>query len=45
MIDRVPAGRFCTEEEIAGLASYLARPQADYITGQTVLIDGGLTAY
>jgi NAD(P)-dependent dehydrogenase (short-subunit alcohol dehydrogenase family) len=45
MIDRVPAGRFCTEEEIAGLASYLASPQADYITGQTVLMDGGLTAY
>lgn len=45
LIDRIPVRRFCTEEEIAGLASYLASPQADYITGQTLLIDGGLTAY
>lgn len=45
LIDRIPVRRFCTEEEIAGLASYLASPQAEYITGQTLLIDGGLTAY
>jgi NAD(P)-dependent dehydrogenase (short-subunit alcohol dehydrogenase family) len=45
LIDRIPVGRFCTEEEIAGLASYLASPQAEYITGQTLLIDGGLTSY
>ena len=45
LIDRIPVGRFCSEEEIAGLASYLASPQAEYITGQTLLIDGGLTAY
>ena len=45
LLDRIPVGRFCTEEEIAGLASYLASPQAEYVTGQTLLIDGGLTAY
>jgi NAD(P)-dependent dehydrogenase (short-subunit alcohol dehydrogenase family) len=45
LVERIPVGRFCTEEEIAGLASYLASPQAEYITGQTLLIDGGLTAY
>lgn len=45
LIERIPVRRFCTEEEVAGLASYLASPQADYITGQTLLIDGGLTAY
>jgi NAD(P)-dependent dehydrogenase (short-subunit alcohol dehydrogenase family) len=45
LLDRIPVGRFCTEEEIAGLASYLASPQAEYITGQTLLIDGGLTSY
>jgi NAD(P)-dependent dehydrogenase (short-subunit alcohol dehydrogenase family) len=45
LIDRIPVGRFCTEEEIAGLASYLASPQAEYITGQTLLMDGGLTSY
>ena len=37
-----PVGRFCTEEEIAGLASYLASPQAE-VTGQTLLMDGGLS--
>ncbi len=45
LLDRIPVGRFCTEGEIAGLASYLASPQAEYITGQTLLIDGGLTSY
>lgn len=45
LIERIPVRRFCTEEEVAGLAAYLASPQADYITGQTLLLDGGLTAY
>ena len=45
LLDRIPVGRFCTEEEIAALASYLASPQAEYVTGQTLLIDGGLTSY
>jgi NAD(P)-dependent dehydrogenase (short-subunit alcohol dehydrogenase family) len=45
LLDRIPAGRFCTEEEIAALASFLASPQAEYITGQTLLVDGGLTSY
>jgi NAD(P)-dependent dehydrogenase (short-subunit alcohol dehydrogenase family) len=45
MIDRIPLRRFGTAEEVAGLACYLASPQAEYITGQTMLLDGGLTAY
>ena len=45
MIDRIPLRRFGTAEEVAGLACYLASPEAAYITGQTVLLDGGLTAY
>ncbi|MBC7778718.1 MAG: glucose 1-dehydrogenase [Proteobacteria bacterium] len=45
LLDRIPFGRFCTEDDVAGLASYLASTQADYITGQTLLVDGGLTAY
>ena len=45
MINRIPLRRFGTAEEVAGLACYLASPQAAYITGQTVLLDGGLTAY
>jgi NAD(P)-dependent dehydrogenase (short-subunit alcohol dehydrogenase family) len=45
MIDRIPFGRFCTEADVAAMASYLASPGAEYITGQTLLLDGGLTAY
>ena len=37
--------RSFTEEEIAALASYLASREAEYVTGQTLLIDGGLTSY
>lgn len=45
MTERIPLGRFCTPEEVAELARYLVSPQATYITGQTLLVDGGLTAY
>ena len=45
MINRVPLRRLCTAEEVAGMARYLASPQAAYITGQTMLLDGGLTSY
>jgi len=42
---RTPLGRFAAAEEIADLALFLASDQAAYITGQTVGIDGGWTAY
>jgi NAD(P)-dependent dehydrogenase (short-subunit alcohol dehydrogenase family) len=45
MIERIPFKRFCTESDVAGLASYLASPAAAYVTGQTLLVDGGLTSY
>jgi NAD(P)-dependent dehydrogenase (short-subunit alcohol dehydrogenase family) len=45
MIDRVPLKRFGTPEEMAGAVAYLASPPAAYITGQTLLLDGGLTSY
>lgn len=44
MVARVPAGRFGLPQEVAGLVAYLASPAAAYITGQTLLLDGGLTA-
>ena len=43
MMSRIPAGRFGSAEEVAGLIRYLLTPQAAYITGQTVVIDGGTT--
>jgi len=42
-IDRQPMGRLGTPEEIAALAVYLASDAAQFITGQAVIIDGGLT--
>ncbi|HKU69232.1 MAG TPA: glucose 1-dehydrogenase [Burkholderiales bacterium] len=45
MVDRVPLGRFGEPEEVAGAVRYLASPEAAYVTGQTLLLDGGLTSY
>ncbi len=39
-----PMGRAATTEEIVGLVSYLASPQASYITGAVLAADGGRTA-
>jgi NAD(P)-dependent dehydrogenase (short-subunit alcohol dehydrogenase family) len=45
MLNRIPLRRLGTPEEVALAVCYLASPQASYITGQTLLMDGGLTAY
>jgi NAD(P)-dependent dehydrogenase (short-subunit alcohol dehydrogenase family) len=37
----VPLGRFGTVEDVANMAIYLASPAGDYITGATMVIDGG----
>jgi NAD(P)-dependent dehydrogenase (short-subunit alcohol dehydrogenase family) len=42
---RIPLHRSATSEEVAAAVCYLASPQAAYITGHTLLLDGGLTAY
>lgn len=42
---RIPLARFGTVEEIAAAVCYLASPEAAYFTGQTLVLDGGLTAY
>jgi len=40
---RAPAGRWGQPEEIAGLAVFLASGASDYITGQMLVIDGGMS--
>jgi 3-oxoacyl-[acyl-carrier protein] reductase len=39
---QVPLGRFCTADEIADVVSFIASPQASYITGAVIPVDGGL---
>lgn len=38
----IPLGRVQTPEDVASFVSYLAGPDSDYMTGQSVMIDGGL---
>lgn len=44
VIDRVPLGRFGTPEEIANMILFLSSGMADYVTGQTLVVDGGFSA-
>ncbi|MDP1536637.1 MAG: SDR family oxidoreductase [Burkholderiales bacterium] len=45
MADRVPLRRLATAEDVAGAVSYLASARGEFVTGQTLVIDGGLSVY
>jgi 3-oxoacyl-[acyl-carrier protein] reductase len=42
-IAAIPLGRVAQPEEIAAVAAFFASDEASYITGQTLLVDGGRT--
>jgi NAD(P)-dependent dehydrogenase (short-subunit alcohol dehydrogenase family) len=44
LLTRIPVGRFATADEVGAAAVYLTSPAAAYITGQVLVLDGGLTA-
>jgi gluconate 5-dehydrogenase len=44
LVARIPLGRVGEPIDLAGLAIYLAAPASDFITGQIIFVDGGVTA-
>ena len=44
VLDRVPMGRWGTPEEIAQAALFLASDRSSFMTGQSLVVDGGLSA-
>ena len=43
--ERTPMGRWGQPEELVGTIVYLAAPASDFVTGQTVYVDGGWTIW
>jgi len=42
MLDRIPLKRFGEGRDVAGVVKFLLSPDAAYVTGQTLVVDGGM---
>jgi NAD(P)-dependent dehydrogenase (short-subunit alcohol dehydrogenase family) len=45
MLSHIPMARFGRPDDLKGVVVFLASPAAAYITGQVIVVDGGLTAW
>lgn len=44
-VEQIPAGRIAEPEDIAATAVFLASDDSDFVTGQTLVVDGGQTSW
>jgi 3-oxoacyl-[acyl-carrier protein] reductase len=44
LLGRIPMGKFGKPEDVANLVLFLASPLSDYLTGEVIAVDGGMTA-
>ncbi len=42
MLTRIPMARFGNPEDVASVCLFLASGESDYVTGQTIVVDGGM---
>jgi gluconate 5-dehydrogenase len=44
LIARIPLGRIGDPKDCVGISHFFASPASDFVTGQIVYVDGGITA-
>ncbi len=44
LLERIPLGRIADPQDVVGPSLFFASPAADFVTGQILYVDGGITA-
>lgn len=44
LVERIPLGRIADPKDLVGPALFFASPASDFVTGQILYVDGGITA-